>query len=144
MGILVKEQPRGGLSATKKSLGERDFSFFNNGEEIAICEAFIGHAKSVVEPHIQKIFNYSHRRLNYYILMYDKNLSRTLTNRWNNYKEKTIPSIEYPNEFAIKKNLTVDLTNEFGYENSAIKIASTRHGENTTIYHILVNLNYEV
>jgi hypothetical protein len=64
--------------------------------------------------------------------------------KWNTYLNDTISKIEFPSGFEINVAETKDVTDEFDYKNSAIKIGVTTHGTNTNIYHLMINLNYKV
>lgn len=143
-GFHIKDQSRGAYSASGKGLGERDLVIYKQSKEISVIEPFIHTGKSVVQSHITKLFNYSHQRDNMFVVIYDFKLFKNLNSRWNYYFNKTIPSLKYPENFEINSQKSIDLTNEFNYKNSAIKIGVTTHSEDIKIYHIMINLNYKI
>ncbi|MBA0885138.1 hypothetical protein [Flavobacterium undicola] len=142
---IVKEQSRGGFSASGYSLGERDILIQDsNSETITVCEAFIHRDFTRTESHLYKIFNYHHNRNHFITLIYDLGAQDKFEQKWNIYLNDTVSKIKYPIGFEIDTNQTKDVTNEFDYKNSAIKIGVTTHGKNINIYHLMVNLNYKV
>jgi len=146
-GWQVKDQARGGFSANqnKYNPGERDILICNsNSEPLVVCEAFIWKDRRTAENHINKIFNYYHKRNDFIILIYDRNENKNFDKNWDKYVNDTLPSLSYLPGFDLKKTEWKELTNKFGYKSSAIKVGSTRHGKTTTIFHIMVNLNYRV
>ena len=146
-GWQVKDQTRGGFSANRKKQnpGERDIMICDsNGEGIIVCEAFIWSNFKTAQAHITKNFNYTHKRKNFIILIYDKRLYGNFDKNWNNYKNTTLPKIKYPSGFDLKTSKWKELTNRFGYKSSAIRVGRSMHGKGTKIFHIMVNLNYRV
>lgn len=145
-GWQVKDQPRGGFSGSKASInpGERDLMICDsNGDTLIICEAFIWSSLSIVESHINKNFNYTHKRKDFIILIYDKRSNKNFVKNWNNYKENVLPKISYTSGFELKKSKWKELTKVFGYKASGIKSGISYHGNKTKVYHIMVNLNYK-
>lgn len=144
-GWIVKDQTRGGFSETGKSPGERDILIQDsNGETMTVCEAFIFRDFPRTESHLKKIFDYHHNKNHFITLIYDLSTQANFERRWNTYLNDTISKIEFPSGFEINEDKTKDVTDEFDYKNSAIKIGVTAHGTNTNIYHLMVNLNYKV
>lgn len=144
-GWVVKDQARGGFSASGKSPGERDILIQDsNGEIMTICEAFIHRDFTRTESHLKKIFNYHHNKNHFIALIYDLGTQADFEQKWNAYLNETTSKINYPTDFEIDISRTKDVTDEFDYKNSAIKIGVTTHGTNTNIYHLMVNLNYKV
>ena len=144
-GWQIKDQTRGGFSANKNlyNPGERDIVICDsNSDVLLVCEAFMWKDKLTAENHINKIFNYYHKRKDFIILIYDKRQYKNFDKNWNNYVQQILPSLSYPEDFHLKKNKWKDLTNRFGYKSSAIKVGSSIHGKNTKIFHIMINLNY--
>ena len=142
----VRDQSRGGFSGSKASVnpGERDLIICNsNGEGLIVCEAFIWKGLSTTESHINKNFNYTHKRKDFIVLIYDKRLYNNFDKNWNNYKNKILPKISYTSGFELKKSKWKELTKSFGYKASGIKSGISYHGKDTKIYHIMVNLNYK-
>ena len=145
-GWQVKDQSRGGFSGNKTSVnpGERDLIICDsNGDELIVCEAFIWKSFSIAESHINKTFNYTHKRKDFVLLIYDKRLYENFDKNWNNYKNDTLPKISYTPGYELKESKWKELTKAFGYKASGIKVGMSYHGKNTKIYHILVNLNYK-
>lgn len=144
-GWVVKDQTRGAFSEKGLNPGERDIVIQNsNSEAILVCEAFIYRDIRTTQSHLKKIFNYHHQKENLIILIYDLGLQSKFENRWKKYMMETLPKLNYPKSFEIDSSNTKDLTNDFNYNASAIKIGKTVHGKNATIYHIMINLKYKV
>lgn len=146
-GWQVKDQARGGFSGSLKKYnpGERDIIFCDsNSDVLVVCEAFIWKDKPTAESHINKIFNYYHKRNDFIILVYDKREHKNFDANWENYKNDVLPSLSYPSGFGLKKSKWKELTKKFGYKASAIKVGCSKHGKNTKIFHIMVNLKYEL
>lgn len=146
-GWQVKDQARGGFSANHKKYnpGERDIIVCDsNGDGLMVCEAFVWKDKPTAESHINKIFNYDHKRKNFIILIYDKRKFQNFDTNWNKYKNDVLPNLSYPTEFVVKKSKWKELTKRFGYKSSAIRVGSSNHGKGTKIFHIMLNLNYRV
>jgi hypothetical protein len=111
---------------------------------LIVCEAFIWSNFKIAQAHIIKNFNYTHKRKNFIILIYDKRLYRNFDKNWNNYKNTTLPKIKYPLGFDLKKSKWKELTSRFGHKSSGIKVGCSKHGKDTKIFHIMVNLNYRI
>ncbi|WP_185152535.1 hypothetical protein, partial [Fulvivirga aurantia] len=147
-GWYVGEQSRGGFSdpknkTTKKQPGERDLPIHDANKEIfCICEAFIYRKPAPAKDHLKKIFNYYHQRDTLVILVYD--LEDTVKSRknWNKYLNSILPNTDFPKDFKFVSS--VDVTREFGYQNSAIKIVRSVHKNDTVLFHIFVTINYKV
>jgi len=142
---VIKAQARGAFSASEKPTyepGERDLEICNGNHQSFICvEAFILRSKKEASNHLKKLFNYYHNRSNFITLIYYKGNQRNFNTKWNYYTKKIVATSEYPESFSIDVTKTEELVD---LNTTSIKIASTKHGENTTIYHIMVNLNYKV
>lgn len=144
-GWIVKDQTRGAFSADGYDHGERDIVIQNsNNEAIIVCEAFIYRDIPRTQSHLKKIFNYHHKKKHFIILIYDLGTQGRFKKKWQKYLNDTLPNLKYPKGFEIKTSKSKDLTDELNYEESAIKIGFTSHGNDTAIYHIMVNLNYKV
>jgi hypothetical protein len=146
-GWQIKDQSRGGSSGSQGSTnpGERDLIICDsNGDILIVCEAFIWSNFKIAQAHIIKNFNYTHKRKNFIILIYDKRLYRNFDKNWNNYKNTTLPKIKYPLGFDLKKSKWKELTGRFGHKSSGIKVGCSKHGKDTKIFHIMVNLNYRI
>lgn len=144
-GWVVKDQTRGAFSGKGINPGERDIVIQNsNSEAILVCEAFIYRDIRTTQSHLKKIFNYHHQKENLIILIYDLGLSSNFENRWEKYLKETLAQLSYPKKFEIDSSKSNDLTNDFNYKASAIKIGTTFHGKNTTIHHLMINLKYKV
>jgi len=146
-GWIVKDQARGGFSANTKKYnpGERDLVICDsNDEALVICEAFIWKDARTAQSHISKIFNYYHKRESFIILIYDKRTQKNFDINWRNYRKELLPILTYPSGFDLKKSKWKELTKRFGYNTSAIKVGSSQHGKGTKIFHVMVNLKYEV
>jgi len=141
-GYHIKDQPKGGSSATGKKPGERDLVICDDTGDLSIIEAFKHSTKTVVQKHLTKIFNYTHRREVMYILAYDLNDHDLFEQRWKKYYSKTLKEIKYPQGFELDGQAIIDNTNDFNYPNTAIKICKSSHKNGTLIYHIMLNVSY--
>lgn len=144
-GWFVNAQSRGGFSnpddkSTPKQPGERDLPIVTaNKSPICICEAFIYRDKTTALDHVQKIFNYYHQKENFVILIYNLDIKK-YKNNWQTYLNEIIPKANYPTDY--KYLSSQDVTNDFGYNNSGIKIAQSIHGNDMIMHHIFVNIDY--
>jgi len=78
------------------------------------------------------------------ILIYDMGTRGYFNNKWEKYGKEIIPGLDYPKGFYLKSKKMKDLTKEFGYDKSAVKVGRTLHGkQGTKIYHIRVNIHYK-
>lgn len=144
-GWNVGGQSRGGFSNPRdksipKEPGERDLPIMDANKILfCICEAFIYRDKSSAMEHVQKIFNYYHQHQNLIILIYNLTNGKFKDN-WNEYTKDIIPHSCFPvgREFES----LIDVTNSFGYGNSAIKIAQSIHTNEIVMHHIFVNIDY--
>ncbi|RSC93505.1 hypothetical protein [Tenacibaculum singaporense] len=144
-GWTVKDQTRGAFSASGHSPGERDIVIEdNNNEAILVCEAFIYRDIKTTQSHLKKVFNYHHKKEHFIILVYDLGTQGRFSNKWKKYFNETLSKLNYPKGFEIDTTANKDLTDELNYKESAIKIGMTKHGKNSSIYHIMVNLKYKV
>ena len=144
-GWTVKDQTRGAFSASGFSPGERDIVIEDsNSEAILVCEAFIYRDIKTTQSHLKKVFNYHHKKEHFIILIYDLGTQGRFKNKWQKYFNETLLKLKYPKGFETDSSINKDLTDELDYKESAIKIGMTKHGKNTIIYHIMVNLKYKV
>lgn len=141
-GYHIKDQSKGGSSATGKKPGERDLVICDDTGDLSIIEAFKHSTKTVVQKHLTKIFNYTHRREVMYILAYDLKDRNLFEERWEKYYSKTLKEIKYPRGFELDGQTIIDDTNDFNYSNTAIKICKSSHKNGTLIYHIMLNVSY--
>lgn len=138
----IKDQPKGGKSASGKKAGERDLVICDDSGELSVIEAFKHSTKTVVQKHLTKIFDYTHMRNVFFVLAYDLKPSDTFKNRWKYYTSKTLKELKYPSGYEIDKKSIWDATSHFNVSNSAIKICRSTHKSGTYIYHIMLNVNY--
>ncbi|NEN25412.1 hypothetical protein G3O08_18095 [Cryomorpha ignava] len=146
-GWFITDQSRGGYSdsqnkSKKRQPGERDLKISNKKGTFSVCEAFIYRRPATAKRHLKKIFDYYHQRDNLHILIYDLGDSIQAGINWTKYLNSILPETDYPNEF--KYISSKDVSIDFGHKNSAIKIAQSIHEGDMTLYHIFVNLNYNV
>ncbi len=145
LGWIVKDQTRGAFSANGFNSGERDIVILNsNNETMIVCEAFIYKDIGRTQSHLKKIFNYHHQKKHFIILIYDLGTQGRFKKKWQKYLNNTLAKLKYPTGFEIKTSKSKDLTDELNYEESAIKIGMTKHGNETVIYHLMVNVKYKV
>ncbi|GGK19106.1 hypothetical protein GCM10007962_11630 [Yeosuana aromativorans] len=141
----IKDQSRGGHSQSGKGLGERDILIQDyNNETISICEAFIYRDLPRTEAHINKLFNYTPSKNHLLVLIYELTPYNKFEDKWRKYFIQTLSKLKYSKGFEIDVSKSQDLTEEFDYKESAIKIGITKHGKSANIYHIMVNLKYKV
>lgn len=146
-GWVITDQSRGGYSDSQnksknRQPGERDLKISNKKGTFSVCEAFIYRRPATAKRHLKKIFDYYHQRDNLHILIYDLGDSKQAGINWTKYHNSILPETDYPNEF--KYISSKDVSIDFGHKNSAIKIAQSIHEGDLTLYHIFVNLNYNV
>lgn len=114
-------------------------------DELAVFEALIYKSKSTLQDHMTKIFNYTHRRERFYIMVYDDHPDFSgFDKRWQKYWHNEIPSLNYPKDFNFTSSETKDVSIELDLLSTSIRAGISKHGNSTTIYHIYVGLNYEV
>lgn len=134
---------RGGFSASnKRNSGELDFVINSaDNERVATCEALVLHGKntSTVTTHVIKTFNYDHRRTLFFILAYYN--GKNFDKHWEDYKTKIIPTIKYPVGFPL--SATVDEIKE-PFTNNSIRVLLAKHGDDTKVYHVFININYNL
>jgi tetratricopeptide (TPR) repeat protein len=134
---------RGGFSASnKRNLGELDFVITAaDNDRIASCEALLLHGKntSTVTTHTIKTFNYDHRRKLFFIISYYD--GKSSGNHWDDYKTKIVPTIKYPDGFPLSENVE-EITESF--TNDSVRALLAKHGEDTRVYHVFININYKV
>jgi len=144
-GWQIKAQDRGGFSESGYNEGERDLVLQDsNTEPFLVCEAFIYRDIPRVKSHLRKVFNYYHKKEDFVILIYDTKTIGRFEKKWTKYLTETLNKVIYPEDFGIDVSKTEDLTSDYNYVASGIKVGATFHGRETTIYHIMVNLNYKV
>lgn len=143
-GFIIYPQSTAGLSESKKSAGERDLVIARGVTEIGVFEALMYRGNSKLQTHMTKIFDYSHRRDRYYVIVYDDHpKAGDFDKRWNKYWNTLIPNLTYPDEFALNKGSLEDISTTLQL-GSTVRAGVVTHGVATTIYHIYVGLNYEV
>lgn len=134
---------RGGFSnSNKRNSGELDFVINSaDNERIATCEALLLHGKntSTTTTHAIKTFNYDHRRTLFFILAYYN--GNNFTVHWHDYKDNVVPNITYPEGFPLCGE--IEEINE-PYTNNSIRILLAKHGDDTKVYHVLINLSYKI
>jgi hypothetical protein len=145
-GWTVKDQIRKAFSATGKDAGEIDLDIQNfNKATIVTCEAFILRDVSRVQSHVEKLIgHYVHDRKALIIIVYFTGLHIDFESKWVEYRDTIIPSLNYPAGYEIDAKGLDDITKQFGYENSAIKIGKALHATSTVLYHLFINTNYVV
>lgn len=142
-GWQIKDQSRGGKSFSGKSLGERDLKICDhNSCDLVVCEAFIFRGPKTAKAHIEKVFNYHHKRGSFIMLIYYLKRHIDFDKNWRVYCNDIVPKSTFPKGFKMKSNALKDVTKQFGYNASAIKVGVAKHGKETLLYHIMVNLDY--
>ena len=146
-GWYVSDQSRGGYSDVendpeKRQPGERDLKFFNKAGTFSVCEAFIYYDQPKAKKHLKKVFDYYHQRDHFIMLIYDKNKPDLARRHWNTYLERVLPETDFPP--AYKYISQEEVSEEFDLNNSAIRVARSLHRDDVVLYHIFVNIDYEV
>lgn len=144
LGWSIKDQTRRAYSQTGKDLGEIDIDIQNrNGQTLVTCEAFIYRDIPRVQSHISKLIgNYNHDRKAFIVIVYFQGTK--FESKWKEYSEKIVPKLKYPTGYEISSLQVDDLSKEFGYDKSAIKIGCSMHGLDVPMYHVFVNINYKI
>lgn len=141
----VKDQSRGAYSGTAKDAGERDLSITDkNDQMLLLCEAFILRDQAQTTKHLQKVFNYHHRRHAFCILVYDTHiLTGSFEDHWNDYLTIKLPGVVFPAGFELI-GAANDISKNFYSDLSAIRVATTHHAGGTILYHVFVNIQYQL
>lgn len=150
LGLHVGAQGRGAYSdATDdtgiRQPGRRDLPILDSNQKVwLVCEALVYRGKSNAGPHLQKVFNYHHQRQAFAMLYYDNaTRKKGFEGNWKEYVENILPNTVFPEDMEITCALA-DVSEDFNCQESAIKVGKSVHGANTIIYHIFVNINYEL
>ncbi|MEG1312780.1 MAG: hypothetical protein RSD40_00530 [Bacilli bacterium] len=143
-GWHIGAQSRGAFSGNVGiQPGERDLPVMNKSKKVLmVCEAFILRSPAIAKSHLEKVFNYHHNRTAFSILIYDLSTSHTkFEKNWKNYKDNIVTVVKYPEGFEIN-GLVKDKSEDFGVSNSGIRVAMSKNGDGTFMYHIFVHINY--
>src|SRR5690606_24376702 len=115
--------------ASKKSTGERDLVIARGINEIAVFEALIYKSKSTLQAHMTKIFNYTHNREQYYIMVYDDDSNfNGFEKRWQKYWYREIPKLIYPKGFNYNSAETKDVSMDLKLQSTSIRAGISKHG----------------
>jgi hypothetical protein len=138
--------PRVVLRPKEENLGEIDLDIQDhNNDSFITCEAFIFRDFKRVQSHIEKVIAYySNKRTAFIVLVYFKGKQRNFDGKWKKYSDGLVPGLKYPTGFEITSKAVDDLSNKYGFKESAIKIGKSEHGAGRYLYHIFVNLNYKI
>jgi hypothetical protein len=145
-GWSVNGQVRKAFSATGKDLGELDFDIQDsNNQSIVTCEAFIFRDRVGVKSHLEKLIAlYTNNRKAFIALIYCLKPQTKFEMEWKKYSEQIVPNLKFPAGFEITELGVTDITKEFDYEKSAIRIGKSIHGRDTPIFHIFINIHYNI
>nr|WP_295933446.1 hypothetical protein [uncultured Dyadobacter sp.] len=146
LGWQLVAQSRGAFSEELGiQPGERDLTLIEPSRKIMmVCEAFILRSETAAKEHLLKVFNYYHQRSTFLMLVYDKGeRSKNFLNNWTNYINTIIRNAHFDSTYALIPPAK-DVTSDFGIENSAIKVGKSNHQSGTEIFHIFVNINYQI
>jgi hypothetical protein len=149
-GWTVKDQTRKAFSpssdASDENLGEIDLDIQDyNKNSFITCEAFILRDVPRVQSHIEKVIaHYTSKKDAFIILIYFKGKQRNFMKKWNEYSTSIVPSLNFPKGFNLIGNSIIDLSINYGFKKSAIKIGRSEHEDETNLYHVFVNLDYQV
>jgi hypothetical protein len=149
-GWTVKDQTRKGFSsssdASEENLGEIDLDIQDyNKNSFITCEAFILRDVPRVQSHIEKVIaHYTSKKDVFIILVYFKGKQRNFLKKWNEYSTSIVPGLSFPKGFNMIGNSIIDLSTNYGFKKSAVKIGRSEHEDETNLYHVFVNLDYQV
>lgn len=141
-------QPHVGSSATGKTEGIADFGISdNNGNPIALCEAFNQEflSKENIKQHLKKMFHYNTQRLDtWFILIYYEGDFSKFHSTYDDY----INFIKTGIDFKYILDCVNDITENFkNIKSQGIKIAEAKHfwdsekTQRTTCYHFFVDIS---
>jgi hypothetical protein len=149
-GWSVKDQTRKGFSPStgtkEENLGEIDLDIQDcNNDSFITCEAFIYRDKGRIQSHIEKVIaHYTNKKAAFIILVYFPGEFESFNKTWKKYTEEIIPKLNYPNGFDFQSKQVLDMSEVFNQTKSAVKVGRSEHGEGSYLYHVFVNLNYQV
>lgn len=149
-GWTVKDQTRKAFSPSKdakeENLGEIDLDIQDyNKNSFITCEAFILRDITRVQSHIEKVIaHYTSKKDAFIILVYFKGQQRNFLKKWNEYSLSIVPNLSFPKGFNMIGNSINDLSINYGFKKSAIKIGCSEHEDETILYHVFVNLDYQI
>lgn len=145
-GWTVKDQTRKAFSPSAIDLGEIDLDIQDcNNNSFVTCEAFILRDIPRVQSHLEKVIaDYTHNRKFFIILVYYTDNQINYNNKWIEYTNSIVPNLTFPFGYEMKSTTIEDVTKQFGYQNSAIKIGKSMHGNESTLFHIFININYKI
>ena len=145
-GWSVKDQTRKAFSPSEKDLGEIDIDIRDNNQKSFItCEAFILRDVSRVQSHLEKLIShYTHQRSTFLTLVYFQGKQSDFQKEWENYHQTTLLNIAYPNGYELDPNKVKDVSKEFGYDLSGIRVGKTTLNSGSTIFHLFVNIKYQL
>ena len=137
---IDKDQPRQGLSSSKKQAGELDFVLDFDTYSVVLeavrCDSF----SQNVRDHILKTSHYdSSKRIIVNLMYYEGDNSDFLKHcEIIAQKSSNNSDVVYPQNFKCLSSK--DISNEFG--NASIKVLKNTHENELEFYHIFVNLSY--
>lgn len=150
LGWTVKDQTRRAFSASidkqEENLGEMDLDIQDcNHNSIITCEAYILWDNKLVQSHVKKLIaNYTNKREAFITLVYFKGIHQNFNKKWGEYSNTIVPNLIYPEGFMMNEKSIKDLSESYNQNKSAIKVGRTEHGDGSHLYHIFVNLNYQI
>ncbi|HRP37627.1 MAG TPA: hypothetical protein PLS50_07510 [Candidatus Dojkabacteria bacterium] len=92
--------------------------------------------------HNFKIFNYDPARNLFFVLTYFKGNNDKFKDVWEQYKTDITSIVIFPAGFELILNSLEDVSEKFG--TNTIMTAKTVHGISTPIYHVFININYQI
>lgn len=140
-GWTIGDQNRGGAPLGVNGPGRIDLTI-KGKNDLTLIEAFIlkGKNKAEVTKHVLKCKDYLPNLEYYFILIYYKGRKANFSKTWSSYS-KDVLNIRYPAEMKLDKRQSfVDITDK-STEVANFKIAFTKHGDKTVLYHIMVDLS---
>ncbi len=141
-GWRTKIQDRTGRSVGDKDLGEIDLRIDSDSQTVAICEAFRFIDKTRVQTHLDKLLrHYTHERNKLLILIYHEEPQNEFDKNWGTYRT-WIPELKYPDGWELIDEPLEDMTDQFDWAYSSIKIGKMSFKNGIEVYHVFVGIDY--
>lgn len=140
-GWDITDQPRLGRSPGGVEAGEIDVLITATGSNITFIEAFRldGQDFNVVNDHLSKCADYVKSVDHYYIIIYFIGKKDKFEKYWKVYLSD-VEKVEFPTELEYDKATPYEDVTKNYKGTSGVKIATTKHGTEKFMHHIMVNL----
>jgi len=143
-GWSTGTQERKAFSAGMKDLGEIDLNIKGiNRRTLMTCEAFRFVSKATVQSHLKKLIgHYTHDRDRLLTLIYHDKPHAKFEINWKKYTQEWIPNLKFPKDYTLIGDQLEDVTDQFEFNHSAIKVGKMSFTNGIIIYHVFVGVNY--